>query len=319
MSSHDYSGSHYEAVAAGLSDWRLGQRGCAGDYLDRLIVVVATADATAAVSVKDGNSAAISVFPGTPGRGVGRYMVKIGAMSKKGAWKVTTGAGSSVIAVGDFSSRFGRYLSLPGSTGNHGSSPDSAAASIIGDIDIRARIAADDWTPAALSTVLSKYTETGNQRSYALSIKSDGTIQLRWSADGTAVITKPSTAAPTIADGAVLWIRATLDVDNGAAGNDVKFYTSPTGKIWTQLGTTVTTATATAISDTTAVLVLSGINAGTAEFFAGKVFYAEIRTGLNGALAATFDADDAGRAGVTSFSSTDTSEVWTVNGTAAIV
>ena len=310
--------SHYEAVAAGSSDYRLGNRGTAGDYLDRLAINVTVADATAAVSIRDGNSALIPIMPGTPGRGVGRYDVKVGTRSRKGCWKVTAGAGASVVAVGDFSSRYGRHLLLPGSTGNHGSSPDSASNSVTGDIDIRVLLAADDWTPAAQNTVLSKYTETGNQRSYALAIETDGTLELRWSADGTAVITKASTAAPTVADGKPLWIRATLDVDNGAAGNDVKFYTSTDGKTWTQLGTTVTTATATSIFNSTAGLVLSGINAGTAEFLAGKVYYAEVRNGLNGALVATFDADD-GTPGGTTLTSTDTSEVWTVNGTAAIV
>lgn len=91
----------YETVAAGQTDQALGATGAAGDYLARLIIVVATA-ATAQVQIKDGSGSAITVFPNSPGGGVGTYTVDIGLTSLDGAWKVTTGAGSSVVAVGDF-------------------------------------------------------------------------------------------------------------------------------------------------------------------------------------------------------------------------
>lgn len=92
----------YETVAASQSDQALGVAGAAGDWLQRLIIVVATA-ATAQVQIKDGSGSAITVFPNSPGGGVGTYTIEVGMKSVSGAWKVTTGAGSSVIAVGDFS------------------------------------------------------------------------------------------------------------------------------------------------------------------------------------------------------------------------
>lgn len=95
------NGAEYETVAASQTDQAIGATGATGDYLDRLIIVVATA-ATAAVSIKDGAGSAISVFPNSPGNGVGTYNVPLGLRSLAGAWKVTTGAGSSVIAVGNF-------------------------------------------------------------------------------------------------------------------------------------------------------------------------------------------------------------------------
>ncbi len=93
--------SSYETVAASQTDQVLGNAGSAGDYLDRLIIVVATA-ATAAVSIKDGGGSAISVFPNSPGGGIGTYVVDIRLSSQAGPWKVTTGAGSTVVAVGSF-------------------------------------------------------------------------------------------------------------------------------------------------------------------------------------------------------------------------
>lgn len=91
----------YETVAASQSAQVLGDTGAAGDYLARLILIVATA-ATAATSIKDGSDSAISIFPNSPGGGVGTYVIEVGLRSRTGAWQVTTGAGVSVIAVGDF-------------------------------------------------------------------------------------------------------------------------------------------------------------------------------------------------------------------------
>lgn len=91
----------YETVAAGQSDQVLGQTGAAGDWLQRLICVVATA-ATAQVQIKDGSGSLITVLPNSPGGGVGTYVIELGLKSLSGGWKVTTGAGVSVIGVGDF-------------------------------------------------------------------------------------------------------------------------------------------------------------------------------------------------------------------------
>jgi hypothetical protein len=91
----------YVTVAAGQTDAALGS-GQKGDVLARLLVVVATA-ATSTVSVKDGNGSAISVVPAnTP---IGAYSLDVGAIAINATtpgWKVTTGAGVSVVAVGKF-------------------------------------------------------------------------------------------------------------------------------------------------------------------------------------------------------------------------
>lgn len=95
------SNSSYETIAPSQSDQVLGGSGSAGDYLDRLIIAVGTA-ATAAVSIKDGGGSAIPILPNSPGGGVGVYVVELCVPSQAGPWKVTTGAGSTVLAVGNF-------------------------------------------------------------------------------------------------------------------------------------------------------------------------------------------------------------------------
>lgn len=96
----DY-GYQYETVAASQTTQMLGGSGAAGDYLHRLIVTVNTA-ATSTVTLTDGVTA-IAVVPANVGAGVGVLDIELNMASLTSGWKVTTGAGVSVIAVGLFS------------------------------------------------------------------------------------------------------------------------------------------------------------------------------------------------------------------------
>lgn len=90
----------YETVAVSQTDQALGATGKTGDTLARLVITVATA-ATGTVSIKDGAGSAIPITAAnTP---IGVYHVEVGAKSTAGAWSVTTGAGATVLAVGQFS------------------------------------------------------------------------------------------------------------------------------------------------------------------------------------------------------------------------
>lgn len=94
----------YETVAASQTDQILGPVGRLGDILQRLIITVGTA-ATSAVGIKDGDGADIPILPAAVGAGVGVYVVEVGAVCKNATtpgWKVTTGAGATVLAVGRF-------------------------------------------------------------------------------------------------------------------------------------------------------------------------------------------------------------------------
>lgn len=89
----------YETVAASQTAQVLGGTGSVGDYLDKLVVTVSTS-ATGTVTLTD-NATSITVVPANTAIGV--YVVEFGIASASGAWKVTTGAGASVVAVGIFS------------------------------------------------------------------------------------------------------------------------------------------------------------------------------------------------------------------------
>jgi len=96
----DYERS-YEIIAANQTDVPLGTVGAKNDFVEGLLAVVTT-PATSQVQIRDGGGARFTVFPNSPGGGVGTYTIPLGLTSKDGPWSITTGAGVSVIAIGVF-------------------------------------------------------------------------------------------------------------------------------------------------------------------------------------------------------------------------
>lgn len=92
---------HYETVAASQTDQVMGPTGWAGDFLAGLLIVPATTGA-GTVAIKDGGGSAINVFVTGTLADLKPHWIPLGIYSTAGAWKVTTGANVSVIAVGSF-------------------------------------------------------------------------------------------------------------------------------------------------------------------------------------------------------------------------
>jgi len=92
-------GTFYETVAASQTAQVLGVTGGVGDTLQRLIITISTA-LTGTVTLLDGATSYAITAASTP---IGVYQIEIGAVSVNGAWKITTGAGATVMAVGNFS------------------------------------------------------------------------------------------------------------------------------------------------------------------------------------------------------------------------
>lgn len=169
-------------------------------------------------------------------------------------------------------------------TGDYISCPDSAGLSITSDLEVQVCVAMDDWTPSAQTTLISKWTTTGNQRSYKLDVDTSGNLVFYWSNDGTtenaAAASSATLGSIGATDGQGLWVGASIDVDNGAAGRDIKYYYSLDGTTWTQLGSTRTSATASSVYDSTAVVNLGAHTAGASANLAGTVYRARIIAGL---------------------------------------
>lgn len=89
----------YETVAASQTAQVLGGAGAVGDFLHRIVVNV-TATATSGFTLADDTTAILTVANSILADGV--YNLEFNAASQNGAWKVTTGAGVSVIGIGTF-------------------------------------------------------------------------------------------------------------------------------------------------------------------------------------------------------------------------
>jgi hypothetical protein len=150
-----------------------------------------------------------------------------------------------------------------------------------GDIDIRVKLAMDDWTPAAQTAIAARYGGAGS-RGFFFAIGATGTIDFNWTTDGTTNIQKVSSATG-FTDGTAGWVRVTLDVDNGAGGYTWTAYTSTDGDTWTQVGiSNVTTGGATSIFVPTTTNWEIGGRGGNGSMLAGKVYEVQIRDGIDG-------------------------------------
>jgi lysophospholipase L1-like esterase len=172
-----------------------------------------------------------------------------------------------------------RYINFTGASFNW-SLPPTAVATPPTDLDVTALVSFDNWVPVSNEPICGHDGGPG-ARGWWLDVQTNGKLELVWSSDGTALITQQSTVAPTVANGAKLWVRATLDVDDGAGNHVIKFYTSIDGATWTQLGTTITTAGTTSVNNPTTDYTLGGRGVG-AVFLAGKLYEVRIRSGING-------------------------------------
>lgn len=210
-------------------------------------------------------------------------------------------------------------LLMDGSDGGNASTPDHASLDITGDIDLRADVTLDDWTPATNQGLIGKFLTTGDQRSYLMRISTTGNIVIFWSPDGTSTNQLSATSSIPVpaANGERMAVRATLDVNNGAGQRVITFYTSPTlSGSWTQLGTNAPVAGTTSIHSGSATLFAGAWNTGATEEMSGTLHGIEVRDGINGTAVANpdFSAQDEGTVTFTDAAGRE----WTVNGTARI-
>lgn len=175
---------------------------------------------------------------------------------------------------------------LPGLAGEYPNTPDAAALDITGDIDIRAKVTMTDWTPAGSQQAIISKLDGGNN-GYQLEVKTDG--KLRFYGGGNA----ESSVATGIADGTTKWVRATLDVDNGAGGRTFEFFLSDDGVTWTQLGTSQIVAGTTTIGVNNQNLTF-GSYAPTAQFLlVGTLHRAQVLSGINGTIVVDANFEEA--------------------------
>lgn len=184
------------------------------------------------------------------------------------------------------------YLATTGTSGGStgASTPDAAALDITGDIDVRLEATLDNWLASGSVELCGKGASTGNQRSWLLLMR-DRKLHWEWSTAGTSTISKDCTVELPVPPSGRMAVRVTLDVDNGAAGNTVRFYTAESiSGPWTQLGADVVTAGTTSIfNSSAAVRVGDGWSDLGFPSSSGAVHKFELRNGIAGSVVASPD------------------------------
>lgn len=197
-------------------------------------------------------------------------------------------------------------LYLPGTVSNNASTPDSASVSITGDIDIRLKLT--EHVEVANSYYAGHLTGASNL-GWRLGRSASG-VYFQWTADGSTLETSVTATGLSLSAGE--WLRATMDVDDGASQHVVTIYTSADGETWTQ-EQQVTRAGTTSIFDSSdAVYVGSGYG-GSGLSSNATIEAFELRDGIGGTLVAS--PNFALQApGTTSFDD-DEGNTWTINST----
>jgi hypothetical protein len=215
---------------------------------------------------------------------------------------------------------------------------DKALLAITGDLEIRIDFEPrrfTRWSGGANREMFlcTKRSVAAGNRSWDLRIGDSGgsyTISnplFSWSFNGTNTISVISTA-PLPTTGRIS-LKVTLDVDNGAAGSDVKFWTSTTGinGTYTQLGATRTTAGVTSVFAGNANLEIGTGGGGaldnafstSVENYYGRVYGFQIWNGISGSGGTMVGNADftAQTNGTTSFAD-GLGNTWTLAGVAEI-
>lgn len=208
-----------------------------------------------------------------------------------------------------------RYVTLPGTTGEYISTTDKAALDLTGDLDLRVLVALDDWVmPGGTEDEL-----IAKANNYVFIQAASGILTLFYYTPSFASIS--SSVGHSFVDGTKHWLRVTLDVDDGASGRTIRFYTAapvasgePT---WTQLGTDRVVATPVTLGTSSNALNV-GSRSGTDHLLNGKVYRAQVRNGIDGTLVADYNASSISVTGTrtpTTYADS-VGNTWTMNGSA---
>lgn len=220
------------------------------------------------------------------------------------------GSSSAVVEVRtSLDTEFADYMTLPGVASNYATTPDTAANSLTGSIDIRVKLAATDYTPAATEVYVSKQQVSGSQQSYEFLMLTAGTLVFRYSPDGTtgAMRTATASTATSVTNGTRTYLRCLYNTSTG----DVIFYKSTDGTSWSQIGTTQTITSGAIFNGTLQLAV--GARADGSSPMSGLIYSAEVRNGTTDTVVASFTAEDAVTDADTTITSHATGEVWTIN------
>ena len=153
----------------------------------------------------------------------------------------------------------------------------STGYNVVGDQSHRCKFQPDGtW----VSITLGGQQAGGGTSAKKFNVDASGNLVWAHSVSGATYLTATSTAAVPFISGQKGWVRCDVDVDNGASGWTVTFYTSTDELTWTALGSPVITATVTSVyGASTAAYNIGNLNGGSGAP-AGKMYEYKIFNGI---------------------------------------
>lgn len=207
------------------------------------------------------------------------------------------------------------WVAVPGTDGSGLTTPGGPQFAV-GDLDLRLDISMDVWSGQQLAAC---YLSTNENRSWAVTVGGTRQLGLYWSPTGGILERQAqfSTAPFEAYNGQRAAVRITLDVDNGAGGYELRFYTGRTvdDDEWSLLGTPIVGQSTTGVHSGIADIELGMVSGLIGNRMAGKVHAFQLRNGINGTVVASMTTADA-TPGASSF--TSGGRVWTVTGGASL-
>lgn len=192
------------------------------------------------------------------------------------------------------------------------------ASFAVTDLDVRAEATPVSWSGVRSGLAWEVCGRCGSgDASWWFTVNDTGTLTLTWSADGTTLLTATSSIPVPFGPGERAAIRATLDVNNGASGRTITFYTS--GSIsgtWAQLGDPIVQAGTTSVSPGFASLQVGDVANVTTQAVGRLIHAVQLRDGIGGTIVANpnFGAQSSG----TLAFNDSAGRLWTVQAAAAI-
>lgn len=212
------------------------------------------------------------------------------------------------------------YLSLPGSGDAYASTPDPGSVTDL-QLVVEAQ-RSDAWFPTAEEALVAQFDTTGDDRSWMLTLDTDGLLNLTWSEDGTSsMLSAVATDRAPVDPYGVVRVRVRLDVDDDSGGWDVTFESpyEPDGP-WLPVGETVSNdgGGTTALYDSSAPLTVGAyLDGSVSGQWSGRVHTVSVSDGVGGTVIASPDFT-VEHSGTIEFED-DQANVWTISSPAAIV
>lgn len=156
---------------------------------------------------------------------------------------------------------------------------------ITGDIDIRVDLHPESWRDEQMLCGLAN--GLNSNEGWSLRIDDSGVLHLTWH-DGTTFY-DVSSEFPVPQAGRQA-VRATLDVNNGASGHTVTFYTAPTiAGSWTQLGDAITGTGTTSLAYEGGAISVGHVQGRSQRGIHGLVYHFELYNGIAGTAVTDVD------------------------------